>query len=110
VGYPGLNITQYWSGLFSLESSSSGIIQFYPAVNCTEKYKDGPASLLAQFYEEPSVLASTGWLCPDVDELVLQNYFGATAGYSSYYFTVTYCDIAANSLGFYDPNCIFDHA
>ena len=39
-----------------------------------------------------------------------KNYYGATAGYSSCFYDITYCDSAASELGYYDPNCITDHA
>jgi hypothetical protein len=49
---------------------------------------------------------STGWLCPDVDSMMVQNFFGSTiAGYSSYIFSVKYCDAVASDLGYDDPNC-----
>jgi hypothetical protein len=40
-----------------------------------------------------------------VDELTLHNYFGASSGYQSYFFEITYCSLAALALGYDDPNC-----
>ena len=41
----------------------------------------------------------------------IQNYFGSNlASYSSYGYNLVYCDVAANDLNYYDPNCETDHA
>lgn len=98
AGDPSLNITKYFTGMFSHYSTDiPNGIEFIRTVSCTEKFKDGPASLLEQFPEdEDQILPSTGWLCPDIDELNIKGYFSSAKGYSSYEFSVTYCDVAAN--------------
>lgn len=61
--------------------------------------------------ESETILASTGWLCPDIDSMNIQNFYGSgLSSYSSYMFNLVYCDDAASSLNYFDPNCETDHA
>jgi hypothetical protein len=99
--------------VFSFFASNEGTVKFFKAVNCTEKFLGGPKSLLDNFHtdETESFLASTGWLCPDIDYMNIQNYYGSSlASFSSYMYNLVYCDDAASSLGYFDPNCETDHA
>ena len=50
-------------------------------------------------------MASTGWLCPNVDYVNLENSYGNLHGFSAYWFGIFYCDDAARMLGYTDYNC-----
>ena len=67
-----LNITQYWNGLFTW--STSEVKSYYPAVSCLEKFQNEDQAFLNQFVDEyanSTKMSTTGWLCPDIDEMQL---------------------------------------
>jgi hypothetical protein len=55
------------------------------------------------------MLASSGWVCPDVGGMTLENYYGNENIDSLYSFGIYYCDDAASMLGYSDPNCETNH-
>ena len=73
-------------------------------MNCTEKYITGPQSLLDNFHNNPleNNFASTGWLCPDVSSVNLENSYGDIHGFSAFWFGIFYCDDAADMIGYVD--------
>lgn len=58
---------------------------------------------------DESYLANTGWMCPDVSVMTLENYFGSLEGFNTFWYELHYCDTAASLLNYTDPNCETDH-
>ena len=91
--------------------NGSLVPSYFPAVNCTEKFKGESPSLLDNLWRpaHEDVVANTGWVCPDVGSMTLENYYGDINVSSFYWYGIYYCDEAASMLGYSDLNCETNH-
>ena len=64
------NITNYWNAMFYVDTEKRRY--YYRAVSCNEKFSDD-YEILEQFDEETNFLkSSTGWLCPNIEYMNVQ--------------------------------------
>ena len=78
----------------------------YKTKPCSDIYDD--KKLMGQF--QPYKETSYGWYCPDLKEIKVQNDPRADPNGIASFFIINYCDFAAQSLGYNDPNCEVNHS